>query len=111
MSLSGELRRVSRIDARVREAAQMGFARVGFPRAQAADAEGTRLELVPLATLREACEQLLGEKVETPRPESAASRAELRPVERMVQAARVRAAATAGAASHEPDEGRPGDAS
>lgn len=111
VSLSGELRRVSRIDARVREAAQMGFARVGFPRAQAADAEGTRLELVPLATLREACEQLLGEKVETPRPESAASRAELRPVERMVQAARARVAATAGAASHEPDEGRPGDAS
>src|SRR5438093_4548928 len=37
---SGELRRVPRLDARLREAAQMGFARAGFPRAQIADAEG-----------------------------------------------------------------------
>ncbi len=66
VSLSGELRRVPRLDARLREAAQMGFARAGFPRAQAADAEGCGIEPVPLATLREACEQLLGEKVETP---------------------------------------------
>ncbi len=66
VSLSGELRRVPRLDARLREAAQMGFARAGFPRAQAADAEGCGIEAVPLATLREACEQLLGEKLETP---------------------------------------------
>ena len=93
VSLSGELRRVPRLDARLREAAQMGFARAGFPRAQRADAEGCGLELVPLGTLREACEQLLGEKLETPRLEIAAARAETRPVERMVAAAAARAKA------------------
>ncbi len=87
VSLSGELRRVPRLDARLREAAQMGFARAGFPRAQRSDAEGCGLELVPLSTLREACEQLLGEKLETPRLEVAAPRVEPRPVERMAAAA------------------------
>jgi len=90
VSLSGELRRVPRLDARLREAAQMGFARAGFPRAQAADAEGVRLELSPLTTLREACEQLLGEKIETPRAEAAAPRAEMRPVERFAAAVRAK---------------------
>jgi DNA repair protein RadA/Sms len=71
VSLSGELRRVPRLDARLREAEQMGFVRAGFPRAQAADAEGVSLEKVPLSTLREACELLLGEKIETPRAEAA----------------------------------------
>ncbi len=71
VSLSGELRRVPRLDARVREAAQMGFARVGFPASQQADAEGARIERVPLTTLREACELLLGDKVAPLRPESA----------------------------------------
>jgi hypothetical protein len=88
VSLSGELRRVPRLGARLREAAQMGFARAGFPRAQQADAEGGGLELVPLATLREACEQLLGEKTEAPRLEAAAPRAEARPVEKLAEAAR-----------------------
>jgi DNA repair protein RadA/Sms len=91
VSLSGELRRVPRLDARLREAAQMGFARAGFPRAQAADAEGTGLELVPLTTLREACELLLGEKLETPRLEAAAPREEARPIERIAAAAAARA--------------------
>jgi DNA repair protein RadA/Sms len=90
VSLSGELRRVPRLDARLREAAQMGFARAGFPRAQLADAEGTGLQLSPLSTLREACEQLLGEKMETPRAEAAAPRAEARPVERLAAASRER---------------------
>ena len=76
VSLSGELRRVPRLDARLREAAQMGFARAGFPRAQLADAEGSGLTLVPLGTLREACELLLGEKLEKLRPEGAAARSE-----------------------------------
>jgi DNA repair protein RadA/Sms len=86
VSLSGELRRVPRLDARLREAAQLGFARAGFPRVQAADAEGAGLEAVPLMTLREACEQLLGEKVESPRTEAAAPRAEQRPAEKLAPA-------------------------
>jgi DNA repair protein RadA/Sms len=90
VSLSGELRRVPRLDARLREAAQMGFVRAGFPRAQLADAGGTGLELTPLSTLREACELLLGEKAETPRAEAAAPRAEARPVERLAAASRER---------------------
>jgi DNA repair protein RadA/Sms len=92
VSLSGELKRVPRLDARLREAAQLGFARAGFPRAQAADAEGAGIEAVPLATLREACELLLGEKVETPRTESAAARADQRPAEKLATAAAARPA-------------------
>ena len=91
VSLSGELRRVSRLDARLREAAQMGFARAGFPRAQLNDAEGSGLENVPIATLREACEKLLGEKIEAPKLEPAAPRAEARPQERLAGAAATRA--------------------
>ncbi len=74
VSLSGELRRVARLDARLREAAQLGFRRAGFPRAQAADAEGCGLEAVPLATVREAFEALLGERVAPPRPEGGSAR-------------------------------------
>jgi len=69
VSLSGELRRVARLDARLREAAQLGFVRAGFPKAQAADAEGCGLEAVPLGTVREAFEALLGERVAPPRAE------------------------------------------
>src|SRR6516225_2050759 len=86
VSLSGELRRVPRLDARLREAAQMGFQRAGFPRVQQSDAEGAGLELVPLTTLREACELLLGDKVETPRAEAAAPRQDARPSERLATA-------------------------
>ena len=68
VSLSGELRRVPRLDARLREAAQLGFKRAGFPRAQAADAEGCGLQPVPLTSVREAFDALLGEKVAAPRP-------------------------------------------
>ena len=74
VSLSGELRRVPRVDARVREAAQVGFARAGIPRAQAAEAAAAGLEVVPLGTLREAMEALLGEKIETRPPERAEPR-------------------------------------
>jgi DNA repair protein RadA/Sms len=66
VSLSGELRRVSRVEARVREAAQLGFRRAGLPAAQAADARlpgSDGFEIVPLATLREGIRKLLGEKV------------------------------------------------
>ncbi len=71
ISLSGELRRVSRLDARLREAAQLGFVRAGFPKAQAADAEGIAIERVPLGTVREAFDALLGEKVAGPVAERA----------------------------------------
>ena len=67
VSLSGELRRVSRLEARVREAAQIGFVRAGVPAAQADEARGLGLEIVPVATLREAIELLLGERVAAPR--------------------------------------------
>ena len=70
VSLSGELRRVARLDARLREAAQLGFKRAGFPKSQAADAEGCRIKAVPLGSVREAFDALLGERVATPRPES-----------------------------------------
>ena len=63
VSLSGELRRVPRLDARLREAAQLGLRarrrsrarRPPTPRAAASRS-------VPLTTLREAFELLLGEK-------------------------------------------------
>jgi DNA repair protein RadA/Sms len=63
VSLSGELRRVSRLEARLREAAQIGFIRAGVPRAQADEGRGAGLEVVPLGTLREAIEGLLGARV------------------------------------------------
>ncbi|MEO5989433.1 MAG: magnesium chelatase domain-containing protein, partial [Candidatus Eisenbacteria bacterium] len=63
VSLSGELRRVPRLETRLREAAQLGFVRAGFPGSQAGDAENVGLEAVPLSTVREAFELLLGEKV------------------------------------------------
>ena len=66
VGLSGELRRVRRLDARVREAAQLGFRRAGVPKAQADEARDLGLEITPLATLREAFESLLGPRVEPP---------------------------------------------
>jgi DNA repair protein RadA/Sms len=63
VSLSGELRRVTRLEARLNEAARLGFRRAGIPAAQAEEAKGVKLEIVPLATLREAFESLLGESV------------------------------------------------
>ncbi len=63
VSLSGELRRVSRLESRVREAAQIGFIRAGVPASQADEARGLGLEIVPVATLREAIDALLGERV------------------------------------------------
>ena len=69
VSLSGEVRRVPRLDARLREAAQVGFARAGVPASQASEARGAALEVVPVATVREALDRLLGEKLERPRSE------------------------------------------
>ena len=63
VSLSGELRRVTRLETRLHEAARLGFTRAGIPATQADEAKGAKLEVVPLATLREAFETLLGEAV------------------------------------------------
>jgi len=68
VSLSGEVRRVSRVEIRAREAAQLGFERVGVPRAQAAEAQGAGVEVVPLKTVREAFDLLLGAPVKRERP-------------------------------------------
>jgi len=59
VSLSGELRRVPRLDLRLREAAHLGFRRAGVPRVQHEEGAGAGLEVVPLASLREAFETLL----------------------------------------------------
>ena len=64
VSLSGELRRVPRLDMRLREAAHLGFLRAGVPRVQSDEGAGTGLEVVPLASLREAFETLLGARAE-----------------------------------------------
>ena len=70
VSLSGELRRVARVEARVREAARLGFARAGVPAVQADEAKVPGIEIVPLPTLRAAIDALLGARVErAPRPE------------------------------------------
>jgi len=68
VSLSGELRRVTRLEARLNEAARLGFTRAGIPAAQADEARGVKLEIVPLATLRDAFESLLGESVKRAEP-------------------------------------------
>ena len=72
VSLSGELRRVSRVEARVREAAALGFKRAAVPAMQAADARTDGIEVVPVATVREAIAELLGAKVEVRPPDARA---------------------------------------
>jgi DNA repair protein RadA/Sms len=63
VSLSGELRRVTRLEARLREAARLGFVRAGVPRVQAEDGKDCGLECVPLVGVRDAIESLLGERI------------------------------------------------
>ncbi len=76
VSLSGELKRVARVEARVREAVHLGFRRAGVPALQADDARPPAggFEIVPLATLRDAIEKLLGPRVATRRPALAPER-------------------------------------
>ncbi|HET7225747.1 MAG TPA: DNA repair protein RadA [Candidatus Eisenbacteria bacterium] len=77
VSLSGEVRRVSRIEPRVREAAQLGFMRVAVPRVQADDAVAAGapgVQIVPVATLREGVDQLLGARAERAEPLDAPAR-------------------------------------
>ena len=54
---------------------KLGFTRVGVPRAQADDAKSAGIEVVPLGTVREAFDLLLGAPVkrERPRPETPAA--------------------------------------
>jgi DNA repair protein RadA/Sms len=66
VSLSGELRRVSRVEARVREAAALGFRRAAVPALQAGDVRVAGIDVVPVANLREAIGALLGAKAEHP---------------------------------------------
>src|SRR5881396_409933 len=56
LGLGGELRRVQRVVARLREAERLGFARALIPAASLSDLNGTGLEVKGVATLREALE-------------------------------------------------------
>jgi len=64
IGLSGAIRRVRRLEARVREAARLGFARVGVPATQAGEAAVAGIEVAALESVREAFELLLGRKPE-----------------------------------------------
>ncbi len=54
VGLGGEVRRVQRIAARLREAERLGFSRAVIPAANRAEVNGSGLEISPVATLREA---------------------------------------------------------
>ena len=54
LGLGGELRRVQRVAARLKEAQRLGFARAVIPHASLGDLNGTGMEVVGAATLREA---------------------------------------------------------
>src|SRR5438270_4468908 len=56
LGLGGELRRVQRIAARLKEAERLGFERAVVPSASISDLNGTGLEVKGVATLREALE-------------------------------------------------------
>jgi len=61
IGLGGEVRRVQRIAARLREAERLGFARAVIPAASRGDVNGSGLEILPVATLREALAFLKGD--------------------------------------------------
>lgn len=54
LGLGGEVRRVQRLPARLREAERLGFERAIVPAASAPDANGSRIEIVGVKDLREA---------------------------------------------------------
>jgi DNA repair protein RadA/Sms len=54
LGLGGELRRVQRLGARLKEAERLGFERAIVPAASAADRDGATLEVIGVATLRDA---------------------------------------------------------
>ena len=57
LGLGGELRRVQRIAARLKEAERLGFERAVVPSASLGDLNGTALEVSGVASLREALER------------------------------------------------------
>jgi DNA repair protein RadA/Sms len=59
VGLTGEVRAVSNLDARLREAAQLGFARAVVPAGHLADRQRPPLDVVEVRTLTEAIEALL----------------------------------------------------
>ena len=54
LGLGGELRRVQRLIPRLREAQRLGFTRAVIPQASVGDIDGTALEVIGAASLREA---------------------------------------------------------
>jgi DNA repair protein RadA/Sms len=54
LGLGGELRRVQRLAARLKEAERLGFERAIVPAASAADRDGAKLEVIGVPTLRDA---------------------------------------------------------
>ena len=54
LGLGGELRRVQRLSARLKEAERLGFERAIVPAASAGDRDGAKLEVIGVPTLREA---------------------------------------------------------
>jgi DNA repair protein RadA/Sms len=74
VGLLGELRAVSGLGRRLREAARLGYRRAIVPRATARDAElPSNIGLVPVATLREAIERALGPRERSRDHDSAAT--------------------------------------
>ena len=59
VGLTGEIRAVSNLDARLREAAQLGFARAVVPAGHLSDGQRPPLDVVEVRTLTEAIEALL----------------------------------------------------
>jgi DNA repair protein RadA/Sms len=59
VGLSGELRAVPQLEARLREAAKLGFRRVVAPRSHRMEAAPAGLELIAVRSLREALDHLL----------------------------------------------------
>jgi DNA repair protein RadA/Sms len=72
VGLLGELRAVSGLERRLREAARLGYRRAIVPRAAARDGQvPPDIELVPVATLREAIERALGPRERGRDPDTA----------------------------------------
>jgi DNA repair protein RadA/Sms len=59
VGLSGEIRPVTRIGQRIREAAKLGFKRVLVPAGQKYDASGLNIEVVEIARVADALKILL----------------------------------------------------
>jgi DNA repair protein RadA/Sms len=72
VSLTGELRRVPRLDLRVREARQLGFVRVAVPAAQAAELRDEGIEVLPVERLRQGLDLVLGPRMASEGREPAA---------------------------------------